>query len=134
MKKNNKTYLNIYTFGELSFTIPMSFRISVLHFVVYCHTSWIVKFFYLRDFDVPNMYIYFAYNHPLIDFSSRFPLSNNSFSFTSQSSINTVSSAYLLLLRLCPPIINPGMSSSSLGILNKSGKKTHPCRLSVFLS
>lgn len=47
-------------------------------------------------------------------------------------SIKIVSSAYLLLLRLCQPVMNPGRISNSLRIaslyrLNKSGEKMHPC-------
>lgn len=54
----------------------------------------------------------------------------SSYSFISVSSINTVSSKYLMLLRACSPIINPGRTSishriTSLYRLNKSTEKRH---------
>lgn len=56
----------------------------------------------------------------------------SSCSFLFVSSINTVSFAYFMSLRLWLPKMNPGRTSTSLRItslyrLNKSNEKTHPC-------
>lgn len=80
-------------------------------------------------------------------FSPFFPIflttfSRNFCSFRSVSSITTVSYAYLILLKLYPPIISPSRTSISLKIaslknLNRSAEKTHlsitPLLIFVFL-
>lgn len=79
-----------------------------------------------------------AVDSPFFSLSS-ITQSRRSCSFLLKSAINTVLSAYHILLRLRLPIINPGRVSSSLRIvslkrLNKSAEKTHLLLLTAVIT
>lgn len=81
-------------FRKVSFTIPMcfGFRSHTFH-----HLNTIQIFFIYLILISPNS-------------SSRLGL----FHFLSVFALNIMSSVCLMLLKLCPPLINPGRTSSSL--------------------
>ena len=79
---------------------------------------------------IDSLFLLFS-SSPLFSLSST-TLLKSSCNFSSESAINTVSSAYLMLLMLCPPIFKPSISSICLMIISlyrekRSGDRTHPC-------
>lgn len=102
----------------------------LFHFGI-CKWQFVILTFLLTT----KCFVFLLLIFSIFFFVSFTPFTRISCSFLSASSINNVSSAYLTLLRLRPPIVNLSNSLRIISVfrMNNSGEKYHPCFTPLYI-